>query len=109
MAKEKLKPVKISQKILKAEYGSAKTPLILGNIKLPCYVLEDGIRVFSGRGIQKALGTTSTSGSWLTKFVNSAMAPYLKTELLSKFNSPLIFKRPVGTGSQSTTYGYEVT
>jgi len=29
--------------------------LDLGGIKLPCYVLEDGTRVLSGRGMQDAL------------------------------------------------------
>lgn len=41
------------EKILVAKFGSDKTPLHLGNLEIPCYVLEDGTRVFSGRGIQK--------------------------------------------------------
>lgn len=33
----------MKEKILKAEYGSNKTtPLILGNLEIPCYVLENG-------------------------------------------------------------------
>ena len=43
-------------KILVAKYGSDKTPLRLGNLEIPCYVLDNGMRVFSGRGIQKAIG-----------------------------------------------------
>ena len=43
-------------KILSAKYNSGDTPLRLGNLEIPCYVLEDGTRVFSGRGIQKVLG-----------------------------------------------------
>ena len=46
----------MEEKILKSKYGSDKTPLHLGELEIPCYVLEDGTRVFSGRGIQKALG-----------------------------------------------------
>lgn len=42
----------MDDKILKAKYGSDKTPLHLGELEIPCYVLEDGTRVFSGRGIQ---------------------------------------------------------
>ncbi len=97
-------------KILKATHGSDKTPLELGEIKIPCYVLSDGTRVFSGRGIQKALGATATSGVWLNKFVNSSpITPYLKTEVLEQLNRPIKFTRPQAGGSQSSTYGYEVT
>ena len=54
----------MEEKILLAKYGSDKTPLKLGNLELECYVLEDGTRVFSGREIQKARGSKSTSGQW---------------------------------------------
>lgn len=37
------------KKILVAKYGSDKTPLCLGNLEIPCYVLDNGMRVFSGR------------------------------------------------------------
>lgn len=43
----------MSEKILKALYGSDKTPLSWVNWKFPCYVLEDGTRVFSGREYKK--------------------------------------------------------
>ena len=33
----------MTEKILKAEYGSDKTPLTIGTIQIPCYVLEGGI------------------------------------------------------------------
>lgn len=97
--------------ILKATHGSDKTPLVLGNLEIPCYVLEGGTRVFSGRGIQKALGANpNSSGTWLNKFVNrSDISDYLSPEIIDKFNSPIKFKRPTATGSQSETYGYEVT
>lgn len=99
-----------AKKIIKAEYGSDKTPLRLGEIEIPCYVLEDGTRVFSGRGIQRALGSKSTSGSWLNKFVNdSPITQYLKTGVLEQLNNPIAFQRPQAGGSQSNTYGYEAT
>lgn len=102
--------------VLKAKYGSDKTPLQLGELSIPCYVLEDGTRVFSGRGIQKILGSTATSGKWLEKFVNSdEISPYLAVKktgissVLDKLSSPIKFYRPSAGGSQSETYGYEVT
>lgn len=98
------------EKLLKATHGSDKTQLELGEIKIPCYVLSDSTRVFSGRGIQRALGSTATSGTWLTKFVNdSPITQFLKTGVLDQLNNPIKFQRPQAGGSQSATYGYEVT
>lgn len=98
-------------KTFEAVYGSDKTPLKLGNIEIPCYVLNDGTRVFSGRGIQKAIGAnTNASGTWLSKFVNSStITDYIDPGVLDKFNNPLKFKRPNASGSQSETNGYEAT
>ncbi|WP_321437240.1 P63C domain-containing protein [uncultured Bacteroides sp.] len=101
----------VREKVLKAKYGSDKTPLHLGSLELPCYVLEDGTRVFSGRGVQSALGASpNSSGTWLSKFVNSkAIVMCLHPETLDKLNNPIKFERPSSSGSQSNTYGYEVT
>ena len=95
---------------LYAKYSADKTPLKLGKIEIPCYVLNNGIRVFSGRGIQKALGAESTSGAWLSKFINSnAITSNIGTGVLQQFNNPIKFKRNNAGGSQSITYGYEAT
>lgn len=100
----------MAKPILKATHGSDKTPLKIGNFEIPCYVLEDGTRVFSGRGFQKALGTTATSGTWLTNFVNDPnISRHLKIGVLDKLNNPISFRRPGANDTQSKTYGYEVT
>lgn len=100
----------IEEQCLYAKYSADKTPLKLGKVELPCYVLNNGMRVFSGRGIQKALGAESSSGLWLSKFVNSkAITWNLKTGVLRQFNEPIKFKRNGAGGSQSETYGYEAT
>jgi hypothetical protein len=39
-----------------AVYGSDETPIIIGDFKIPCYVLDNGQRVLSGTGMIKALG-----------------------------------------------------
>jgi hypothetical protein len=98
-------------KILRAEYGSDKTPLKIGSTEIPCYVLTDGTRVLSGRGVQKALGANkNVSGTWLRKFINeSPVTPFLPPGLLERLNSPLEFVRNNASGSQSKTYGYEAT
>lgn len=100
-----------TNKLLKATHGSDKTPLYLGNLEIPCYVLEDGTRVFSGRGIQKALGANpKSSGTWLKKFINdSSLTEYLNPGVIDQINSPIKFERPGAGGSQSATFGYEVT
>lgn len=97
-------------KILKATHGSSKTPLELGNVKIPCYVLEDGTRVLSGRGIQTVLGSISKSGQWLSRFVNKeSILPFFSAGVLEQLNTPIQFIRPDAGGSQSVTYGYEAT
>lgn len=95
---------------LYAKYSADKTPLKLGKVELPCYVLNNGMRVFSGRGIQKALGADNSSGTWLSKFVNSKSITWnMKPGVLQQFNEPILFKRNGAGGSQSMTYGYEAT
>lgn len=96
---------------LYAKYSAEKTPLKLGKIEIPCYVLNNGQRVFSGRGIQKAIGVDSNaSGTWLSRFIASnSIASNLCPGVLKKFNTPIQFKRNSAGGSQSATYGYEAT
>ena len=99
-------------KLLEAKYGSDKTPLKLGNLEIPCYVLEDGTRVFSGRGIQKILGSNSQSGTWLQSFVRKpAISNRFAGEvsIIDKISNPIQFKRNNASGSQSITNGFEVT
>jgi hypothetical protein len=47
--------------ILRATHGSPDHPLRIGDIEIPCYVLEDGTRVLSQRGLQTGIGM-STGG-----------------------------------------------
>ena len=101
----------MDEPLLFAKYSADKTPLKLGAVEIPCYVLNNGMRVFSGRGIQKAIGAGSkASGQWLQGFVRSdSILPYLPAGVIDKFNSPVEFKRSDAGGSQTTTYGYEAT
>ncbi|WP_295649393.1 P63C domain-containing protein [uncultured Mucilaginibacter sp.] len=98
------------KKPLRAIYGSDKTPLKLGAVEIPCYVLEDGTRVLSGRGLQSVLGSTSKSGQWLKGFINKkSIFPFFYAGVLDLLNNPIPFTRPDAGGSQSITYGYEAT
>lgn len=99
--------------VLVARYGSDKTPLKLGELEIPCYVLENGMRVFSGRGIQKALGYESKSGQWMKSFCNiSGLSGRFNAgdnNIYERLSSPVKFIRNDAGGSQSETNGYEVT
>jgi hypothetical protein len=100
------------KKILKAIYSSGKTPLIFGNFEIPCYVLEDGQRVLSGRGIQKSLGYSPQSyGRALQALIKKPnIKEYISEELAEKLTSGIIeFTHPRSKGAGRTAYGYEAT
>lgn len=96
-----------------AKYSSDKTPLQLGGIEIPCYVLNNGLRVFSGRGLQRAIGYESESGQWMKSFCNldgiSSALCAGENNISYQLLHPIKFKRNNAGGSQSTTNGYEVT
>lgn len=97
-------------KILKASYSSDKTPLKLGAVEIPCYVLEDGTRVLSGRAMQKALGYEGSSGDWLKNFIGTKnITSNIDPEILAGVLKPIKFKRIDAGGSQPITYGYAAT
>lgn len=94
------------EKILKAIYGSDKNPLKIGNLEIPCYVLEDGTRVLSRRGMDKALATAQSHGQGIKRLLNSSLfKPFINNELEKKIFSPIKFKPPKG----SYAIGYEAT
>lgn len=97
-------------KILKAAYGSEKTPLKLGSVEIPAYVLDNGQRVLSRNGMQKALGYEGTSGDWLVNFVNNkTIKPHISAGVFESMNTPVEFDRLGAGGSASKTYGYDAT
>ncbi|QDO70005.1 P63C domain-containing protein [Bacteroides intestinalis] len=103
----------LKENILLAEYGSDKTPLKLGDLEIPCYVLEDGTRVFSGRGIQRILTGESKSGGWLSRFTKrSDLSNYFcsrDNDILSRIENPIKFTQKGGRDNVLDAYGYEVT
>lgn len=103
----------LDEEVRYAKFGSDKTPLRFGALEIPCYVLDDGTRVFSGRGMQKAIGYESKSGQWINSFANmDGLSNYLsagQNNILMMLQNPIQFKRNNAGGSQSTTNGYEAT
>lgn len=100
------------EKVMKATHGSSDHPLRIGEVDIPCYVLEDGRRVLSLGGMIKALGMTTGSaggsdGDRLTKFTSGkAISPFISNDLAIRMGAPVRFQAPTG-GNPAT--GYEAT
>lgn len=50
-------------KLPKATHGTPDHPLRIGDVDIPCYVLEDGTRVLSQRGLQIGIGMSASGAS----------------------------------------------
>lgn len=86
--------------------------LNLGGISIPCYVLQDGTRVLSGRGLQEALKMVDesedgkqTAGTRLNRYLNQkSLNPFIyKGKEPDHFNPIICYK-----GTQKIN-GYEAT
>lgn len=100
-----------SSPTLKATHGSADHPLKIGDIEIPCYVLEDGRRVLSMRGVLGGLGmsqgTAGRGGDRLLSFASGkGVSQYVSSELLAQLTTPIKFTHP---GGGLVAYGYEAT
>lgn len=74
------------------------------NLEIPCYVLEDGERVISGRGLQNAFGySANASGQALTKVISKIN----DREIIEAIENRVEFKRPGAGGSAEKTFGYK--
>lgn len=97
----------------KATHGSTDSPLRIGDAEIPCYVLEDGRRVLSMRGMIGALGMSGGSsgggeGDRLVKFADGKVISQFVTESLEqKISNPIRFRSPHGGGSV-TGYNAEI-
>ncbi len=72
--------------------------LKIGDVSVECYVLEDGTRVFSGRGMQESIGlggSAITHGSKLRSFLDFRdIKPIVTSDLAMALNNPVRFIRP---------------
>lgn len=74
--------------------------LLFGDVEIPCYVLEDGQRVLTTRGIMRSLGRTwrgrKYSGTQLPVFLEAQnLKPFIDNELTSVL-TPLEFRTTRG-------------
>lgn len=95
----------------KVTHGSADKPLKIGDIEIPCYVLEDGTRVLSQRGLISGIGmsagsTKSGDARPVAFFESDAMKPFEVNGLTVMLRSPIKF-RPQHGGKAA--YGYPAT
>ncbi|HBV95830.1 MAG: hypothetical protein JL50_11085 [Peptococcaceae bacterium BICA1-7] len=97
------------EKVLKATHGSPDHPLKIGEIEIPCYVLEDGRRVLYQRSMVTALGmsrggSSKGGGDRLRLFVSGkGLEPFISKELLEVTANPVKFRTTKG----NLAYGYD--
>jgi hypothetical protein len=90
--------------------GSEAKPLVIGDIEIPAYVLEDGRRVLAQRGLQMGLGFSRSGGKGgarrVAAFMRSLEAKGIDTkDLATRADSPVVFIPPAGP----VAHGYEAT
>ena len=88
-------------RIMNVICGSSDQPLVIAEALLPCYVLEDELRVITESGIMNALGLKyGGSGykragdrNFLTGFITGeAIGPFASSELVTELENPILFK-----------------
>jgi hypothetical protein len=89
----------------KAKWGTPDKKLRIGNRELECYVLEDGRRVLSGRGMQEALGLGQSHGGLLKEFLSQEnIKAFIDTELSKELSNPFPFIRPGRGGKPALAF-----
>lgn len=85
---------------LRAEFGSPDKPLVIGEVEIPCYVLEDGTRVLARAGVIRAIGRTGKAKGgrqydeefqtpvFLTA---SNLKPFISQDILEN-SKPIVFR-----------------
>jgi hypothetical protein len=78
--------------------------MLVGDIELDCYVLEDGRRVIHKRGMAKALNLKSAGGNaFLRSMTRKGIGSELDDKLVEIIANPLVFK-PL---TQDSAHGYD--
>ena len=87
--------------------GAPDRPLVIGDIEIPCYVLEDETRVLSQRGVTAGIGLNPDAGFRMPQFMASrSIAKYVSADSMPALKHPVRFKNPVGGG---IALGYPAT
>lgn len=101
-------PPPLEPGVKRAAYGSPDKMLKIGEAFVECYVLEDGTRVLSGRGMQEAIGfggQAKAHGSRLRAFLElEAIKPFVNKDLAMAMASPVRFVRPGRGGKPAIAF-----
>ena len=95
---------------LKIIAGAPDRPLLIGDIEIPCYVLEDETRILSQRGMQLAIGmstggaTGGTGAQRIVKFMASFEKKGLDINDLAARSANLIYFQPLSGGRIAYAY-----
>jgi hypothetical protein len=90
-----------------AEFGSPDKPIRIADIEVPCYVLKDGRRVISMKGMLETLnlpaGGSKVSGVNRLELFSSGklIKPFISNDLLERSRNPIKFR--IGP---NTAYGF---
>lgn len=81
--------------ILKAICGSRNNPLKVGDMLIPCYVLENGMRVLKSKAINFALWFWSSQNVVFYWFLDKPeLKPFIDMRLVDTLTNPIRFMRP---------------
>ena len=101
----------ISKQPLKVIAGEPGRPLVIGDIEIPCYVLEGETRVLSQSGMFSGLGLArrglvpTGGGAQIPRFAASkAINPFISVDLMHGLTNPILF-----TVSGTDAYGFPAT
>lgn len=98
--------------LVQATHGSPDHPLRIGDIEIPCYVLEDKRRVIvrsrmiAALGMSEGTASASMHGDRLVKFISTKAIRKNTTQALeTAIKDPIQFRTPTG----QEAFGYEAT
>ena len=91
--------------------GSPDKPLVIDDIEISCYVLEDEARVLTQLAVIKALGishgrTRGESDRLVSFTTQERIKSFLDNEIVNRIKNPIRFRSPTGG---KITYGYDAT
>lgn len=100
----------MKEQALTAKFGSANRPLKIGDIEIPCYVLDDGTRILTQFGFYRAIGRSGRPakgrGGGFEKTPDFLAINYIKPFVDSELTAstkPIQFTLPTG----GTAWGYK--